>query len=482
MIYSETSTSSLNFLTEKRANVLYCQINGICNISTLFVINKTVVNENVTGSITLNGTDIFEWFVDEGEIWNISSSGIYPANLSKNVGIGTSSPAGKLHIDDTNPFCLLVENSGAGGHIFSVDCDNEIVNSSGIYFPDEVGNYWHDGDTFCWGSGGGDKGLNCVAPDGIDLSTGVTVSAGDFDVTNGGVTGNYFNTGTNTPVLGSPENIYFDFESVANKVTVGSTSGVWDILWNTYVTFKDDKAFRFGDNADLTIIQETVGNDNIQMAIRTATSSGHISLMEYSDLADVDRSPLVGTTHPTLRIYSEDATDANDYLDIYHDQYNAVINVSNGFLHIAGNNGTGIGLYVDVNASAENFIERTSVFDKKRGRALSYIKDSNAFFDNGEIKHSEFYGYATFEVVNGSSCKQVIDHLRYCRIEDTDGAYCLSEPPKDMEGWYEDITYKSDCDMMIEEGVALGDEIAVLRQAVYELKTELCKYESYVWC
>ena len=118
------------------------------------------------------------------------------------------------------------------------------------------------------------------------------------------------------------------------------------------------------------------------------------------------------------------------------------------------------------NISAEDYLYHTSVYDKSQGSALDKIKDADDLITNGEVDHSKFYGYAgEFEVADYSrpevkeECSEGIDGEEIC----------------------EEVTYYPH--EKTEKGVSLNSEVDVLRQAVYELKTELCKHdESYNFC
>lgn len=60
-------------LTRSMADTLYCQINGDCNLTTLYVtnytyINTTIISSNITGninaySISINGTSLYNIFL-----------------------------------------------------------------------------------------------------------------------------------------------------------------------------------------------------------------------------------------------------------------------------------------------------------------------------------------------------------------------------------------------------------------------------------
>jgi len=172
------------------------------------------------------------------------------------------------------------------------------------------------------------------------------------------------------------------------------------------------------------------------------------------------------------------------------------------------NGTTGISLYVNKNVSATGYITRTSIFDKNKD-AWDYIKDADDYKTMGKIDHSKFYGYVTYEVpdhdrpINKTVYNTVLDWFEIDSIPkgsweiieiNNDGVYIITifiikdrifmemDNQHDSkvtyyeykEGQREEIIvtypYKK-----VEEGVSLDYEIDVLRQAVYELKTELCK-------
>lgn len=135
-----------------------------------------------------------------------------------------------------------------------------------------------------------------------------------------------------------------------------------------------------------------------------------------------------------------------------------------------------ISIYAHSNISATGFITRTSNYDKSLGSALDLIKDADDYFEKDElgastslINHSAFYGYSKWEVQDYSRPVLVTPEI----VNETTGE--LIEPAS------YDYPYNK-----TEEGVDLGKEIDVLRQSVYELKTqneemskELC-YSSFV--
>ena len=116
--------------------------------------------------------------------------------------------------------------------------------------------------------------------------------------------------------------------------------------------------------------------------------------------------------------------------------------------------GSGLAYFSD-NVSATGFVTRTSVYDKDEGSALDQIKDADSLVKlDGEISHKDFYGYVKFNVTDFSKpeIRRVCDNETFS--------------PEENKCW--DETYYPH--EKIEEGVDLGKEIDVLRQAVYELK------------
>jgi hypothetical protein len=100
-----------------------------------------------------------------------------------------------------------------------------------------------------------------------------------------------------------------------------------------------------------------------------------------------------------------------------------------------------VSIWAVANVSATGYITRTTLFNKSQGSALDLIKDADDLKTDGKIDHSKFYGYSPVTVFNENIGKNVT-----------------------------------------EEGVSLNMEVDVLRQAVYELKTELCLHKAYNWC
>ena len=123
-------------------------------------------------------------------------------------------------------------------------------------------------------------------------------------------------------------------------------------------------------------------------------------------------------------------------------------------------------VYVSLNVSAQGFIDRTSVFNTDKN-AFDYVKDASYYLDNGVINHSRFYGYTTFNnpQIDYSRPETKIEQNCTTTIIDVDGD--TKETCKPVT-----ITYYPHSKDVTEEGVDLGREISVHRQAIYEIKTE----------
>lgn len=158
---------------------------------------------------------------------------------------------------------------------------------------------------------------------GIQLgtSTGVTLTGAAGILT---MTGN----------SGTAENLTWDF-TASNKVTLGSTSSVTAIQTGLFFYFNDDVQQSWGTGQDFRIEWDTAEtNDTIKLAtqVGAAAGSGNILIIDYTDLGTNFGVPTV--TNPTIRIQSADATQTSDFISIYHDQTNGVIDVGNGVLSI----------------------------------------------------------------------------------------------------------------------------------------------------
>ncbi|HDY68340.1 MAG TPA: hypothetical protein ENH85_11190 [Candidatus Scalindua sp.] len=178
-----------------------------------------------------------------------------------------------------------------------------------------------DGTTLSSVSGGISFDGDITLPGSILASTGTLTLGG---------TGNTNN-----------ENIIFDFETTPNEISISSSTGA-SIEYNLTSRMADNLAYQFGDSGDAKFVWETAGNDNLQLGlfVGTAADSGYFSITDANDLGIATRSPLATSADPVLRVYSSDATEALDYIEMYHDQTDGVIKVGTGTMSFPDNNVT----------------------------------------------------------------------------------------------------------------------------------------------
>lgn len=179
---------------------------------------------------------------------------------------------------------------------------------------------------------------------------------------------------------------------------------------------------------------------------------------------------------------------------LYHDGTNFVIDPASQLV------------YVDGNISATGFITRTSTYNKSTGKALPKIKDANVLKDASGIKHEEFYGYKEFEVTDYSRPVIIQEPYQDCVTIDKNVSKVIDVCEDDK--LEEEVLIKGKCEKetvietiqeekcttkykpvttfphkKLESGVDIVEEIELLRQALYELKTEMCVIDKkYSWC
>ncbi len=219
---------------------------------------------------------------------------------------------------------------------------------------------WNTGDTATWEAGGGGSGDVTASGTPVDNQVAVWTDAStiegdaDFTFTGGTITlGGLAKVLANADTSGvltlggvggsNNENITLDFESVANRVDIASTTGVNTLkLSSIGFALTDDQPVQLGSGADIKLMWRTTGLDNLQLGtgVGTATRTGYISLMDVLDIGNANRDPSSPSADPVFRIYSSDATSATDYLEFYHDQTDAVIDWAAGGLSFLNSSGS----------------------------------------------------------------------------------------------------------------------------------------------
>lgn len=115
---------------------------------------------------------------------------------------------------------------------------------------------------------------------------------------------------------------------------------VADFLFDTAIVMGNDKNFSFGASQFSKIRHTETGNDTLQIGVLTsnANASGAVAIMNGAHFASATRSP--GTTHTNanLYVYSNDNSNANDFIRFEHDQTNANIVSGDGAINIQPSN------------------------------------------------------------------------------------------------------------------------------------------------
>jgi hypothetical protein len=139
---------------------------------------------------------------------------------------------------------------------------------------------------------------------------------------------------------------------------------------------------------------------------------------------------------------------------------------------------SGISLYTSGNISATGYITRTDVYDSvKEGNALTKIKDSTAYYDSkGDVNHSAFeYSKVVYDKQVKNGTINVVTLVEDCKIStDKNGVTLigLDEKPIETCSTKEQVNVVDTFTTIKEEGVSLDKEVALLKQAVYELKEQ----------
>jgi len=257
-------------------------------------------------------------------------------------------------------------------------------------------------------------GINAYGPTALLQVRDTLQNRGSFDIGNWGGTGNpvgaFFRTATNnggnTPSAGEPALIL-------------GREGVGSQAYGNFVEFNVRRYEEDGVNARSALdIALTHGlGDAVGTDVMTLLSNGNVG---------------IGTTIPTYP------------------------------LTIIGNV-SGISIWSDGNISANDYITRTSVFDKSKN-VWDYIKDADYYKKDNKINHKKFYGYAgEFEIadmdrpVNKTQESEICEEVFNDKMEKVQECYNKTEIVVDYPY------------VKIEGGVSLNKEIDVLRQAVYEL-------------
>jgi hypothetical protein len=146
----------------------------------------------------------------------------------------------------------------------------------------------------------------------------------------------------------------------------------------------------------------------------------------------------------------------------------------------------GISIYADKNISAAGYLTRTHVYDKSAGSALSKIKDASEYLTAGKIDDSKFdYSKVTYSVNEVDSYKISYEDVNECITPEPicpkDGKSmedCEKQMPvcKMVTKKIETPVYKVNTHTV----VSIDKELALLKQALFELKDCINKSKDFV--
>ena len=133
------------------------------------------------------------------------------------------------------------------------------------------------------------------------------------------------------------ENLLFDFQGSSNAVQITTGTGVTVISTAVGIRHLDDVQATFGSGSggDARAEWDTAEtNDALKIGINvgSAAQSGNIHIIEAGDFGTNFTHAV--SSDPRLYIQSADATQVEDWISLYHDQANGVLDVGNGVLSI----------------------------------------------------------------------------------------------------------------------------------------------------
>jgi len=354
-------------------------------------------------------------------------------------------------------------------------------------------------------------------------------------------------TGTNNNAMGVNSLRYNTTGSYNNAMGVNSLYDLEDGSSNTGVGYNTGRGITHGSgntilgasvtglDADLTnniILANGTGAIKAQHDGTNWSLTGNVGIgtpTPLDELHILDSSPRVrleddgsGTPYSVLEgdsgnlVFSADKGSgvSNTYVSFETDNSEKMRILSSGNVGIGtptpayplvvDSNVSGISIYSDGNISASGYITRTQVYDKSKGKALNKIKDANEYFNiDGSINHGAFgdsmvsydkrvVDKVIVEQIDVNVCGEITQTCSIikgnCSKKDVNSVNCSEDYEQcvddpmicKMEKQDQNVTiYK----IIEEEGVSLDKEIALLKQALYEIKVETCeKNKSYSWC
>ncbi len=408
----------------------------------------------------------------------VNTNTLYVDSTNNRVGIGTSNPTSKLYIDSTETngiyvFSVQTTDANQGALTSRIEVRNPTAtNPISTALSPSILHY-----------GGGNAGWIRGTRSAITLGAGTTTGTSTFKIFRG-----LQSTIADTYSDGSVGRQNYDGQyiygvDIANvwQSSLDAQGGVTSA--DVYTMF----------NIGAGVNSQCGGCDNPSL---NATEFYALKIGTQTNMGQVDATGIylgavTGATNNYGIVLDGDSTGSADLgsaivfgaeqdASIYWDGTNLIFNTTQG----SPTSNTSAIAWFSSAVSATNFTTRTSVYDKNKGSAMDYIKDSDDYKTNGEIDHSQFYGYTTQLVTDTSNCWEVQEYVEYCWIGIDEEYYCVPNE-KDAGAGYNLINHtRTECGKMPENAVNLNAEVDVLRQAVYDLKTELCTVsgDAYNWC
>ena len=174
-------------------------------------------------------------------------------------------------------------------------------------------------------------------------------------------------------------------------LTASSLNAEFDEIYSGNITrtagvllLNDDIRLDFGSSNNCRIEYDTTQtNDTLLIGVDVA-EGGRILIVDVNDMAT--NFALAARTNPSVTIHSADATTAADYIELFHDQTDAVINVGAGSLNVQLAGTTrwvfNAGSLVAEGATDDAFETTISITDPTADRTIT-IPDGNVTLTTG---------------------------------------------------------------------------------------------------
>lgn len=146
-----------------------------------------------------------------------------------------------------------------------------------------------------------------------------------------------------SPTAANVFGVYMDFTSFTVGARMGvirSSDGVKNpsgsyIQFETQMAIVSDVNTVYGNSAECVMRLTSTGNETFQIAPSVAAGrSAAVAIVNQSHVGVATRSPATAHVDPTFYVYSSDATQANDFVRVSHDQTDGVIEAGNGDLRL----------------------------------------------------------------------------------------------------------------------------------------------------